>query len=217
MPAGNNQDVINAGLLASADDNAAIWAFNNSKSWSTAELVNDAGGGTVNDDGKPAPVLRASGLTGDCLLNGAGDSICTGAHKTAVPVDGGARQVAMYAVHAAENWFEDFGTVQLVDGAAVVKIDPVFAETIDGQADYHVFLTPRGDCRGLYVTRLTPTSFEVHELQGGHSTLDFDYRITARRAGHEIERMADETREMRRDPRLDRAVEARKAAKQAAE
>jgi len=95
---------------------------------------------------------------------------------------------------------------------ALVKIDPVFAETIDGQADYHVFLTPRGDCRGLYVTRLTATSFEVHELQGGHSTLDFDYRITARRAGHTTERMADETEEMHRDPRLEQAIEtARKA------
>jgi hypothetical protein len=113
----------------------------------------------------------------------------------------------MYAMHAAENWFEDFGTVQLINGVALVKIDSDFAKTINGQADYHVFLTPRGDCRGLYVTRLTATSFEVRELQGGRATLDFDYRITARRAGHETERMGDETEEMRRDPRLDKAIQ----------
>jgi len=211
MP-GNRSGFNNAAFQATADDNTTAYIINDSSFWNTETVWNYGGGPTSNDAVKAAPVFRASGPTGDCLLNGAGESICTGAHKTAVPVNGGSRTVAMYAMHAAENWFEDFGTVQLINGMALVKIDPVFAETINGQADYHVFLTPRGDCRGLYVTRLTSTSFEVHELQGGRSTLDFDYRITARRAGHETERMADETEEMRRDPRLDKAIQAARKA-----
>ena len=125
----------------------------------------------------------------------------------AVQVAGGARQVEMYGVHAAENWFEDFGTGQMVHGAAVIKIDPAFAETINGQMDYQVFLTPRGDCEGLYVTNQTATSFEVHELRKGSSSVGFNYRITARRVGRESERMMDVTEQMRPDARMQKATE----------
>jgi hypothetical protein len=206
-----NADATYGAFLATANDNYAIEGFNNSIA-ATAGFFNGGSGGTVQDS---APVVRASGRTGDCLLNGAGESICTGGHSTAVRVQGGARQVALYGVQAAENWFEDFGSAQLAQGGTVVQIDPAFAATISGQADYHVFLTPQGDCKGLYVTHKTPTSFEVHELQGGQTSVAFDYRITARRAGHENERLRDVTGEMQRDARVVRAAEAMKAKNQA--
>jgi hypothetical protein len=208
---GDSVNTINGAILATADNATSAWIMNHSSNNATEYVYNWGGGSRSNDKPDVAPVFRASGPTGDCLLNGAGESICTGTHKAAVPVDGGNRKVAMYAVHAAENWFEDFGTGQLVDGAAVVRIDPVFAETINGQVDYQVFLTPRGDCEGLYVSRQTATSFEVHELRKGVSSVGFNYRITARRAGHETERMADETEEMRRDPRLEKVGEVLRA------
>jgi hypothetical protein len=88
---------------------------------------------------------------------------------------------------------EDFGTGQLEKGVAVVTIDPTFAETVSETADYHVFITPRGDSKGLYVTNATPTSFEVHESGGGASTLSFDYRIVAKRRGYEAMRHVDVT------------------------
>ncbi len=47
--------------------------------------------------------------------------------------------------------------------------------------DYHIFLTPRGDSNGLYVSGLTSSGFEVREQKGGASSLDFDYRVVARR------------------------------------
>jgi hypothetical protein len=199
----------NAALLATADGSQAIQAFNNSPSNPTMTLFNYDLGGTISDS---TPVLHAAGRDGDCLMTSKGDSICTGVHKAAVSVEGGARQVEMYAVHAAENWFEDFGSGQLEHGAALIKIDPAFAETVNGQMEYHVFLTPEDNCEGLYVTHKTATSFEVHELRGGNASVAFDYRITARRAGHEIERMADVTRQMRRDPRMVEAMENAKAA-----
>jgi hypothetical protein len=64
---------------------------------------------------------------------------------------------------------------------------------VDTGSDYHVFLTPNGDCRGLYVTQKSPSSFVVRELGGGHSTLSFDYRIVAKRKGYEQVRLADKT------------------------
>ncbi len=47
--------------------------------------------------------------------------------------------------------------------------------------DYHIFLAPRGDSNGLYVNGLTASGFEVREQKGGTSSLDFDYRVVARR------------------------------------
>src|SRR5262245_62030106 len=57
--------------------------------------------------------------------------------------------------------------------------------------DYHVFLTPKGDCKGLYVAYQTSTSFEVRELRNGKGTLEFDYRIVAKRRGYERARLAE--------------------------
>ena len=46
---------------------------------------------------------------------------------------------------------------------------------------YRVFLTPEGDCNGLYVSSKSPTGFEVRELKGGTSSLGFSYRVVAKR------------------------------------
>ncbi len=88
---------------------------------------------------------------------------------------------------------EDFGSATLTNGVATVAIDPAFAETANTGAEYHVFLTPNGDSKGLYVTAKSATSFEVRESSGGSSTLAFDYRIVAKRLGHEGERLVDVT------------------------
>jgi len=62
--------------------------------------------------------------------------------------------------------------------------------------EYHVFVTPKGDCKGLYVANETPAGFEVHELGGGQSNVAFDYRIVAHRKGYENVRLADKTKEL---------------------
>jgi hypothetical protein len=91
----------------------------------------------------------------------------------------------LYCVESPGVWFEDFGTAQLVNGQATVTIEPIFLETINTDEPYHVFVTPLGDCSGLYVTKKTATSFEVRELGGGTSNVEFDYRIAAKRLGFE--------------------------------
>ena len=100
-------------------------------------------------------------------------------------------EVALYAVESPENWFEDFGTAQLRGGAAEVSLEPGFLQTVDTAADYHVFLNPKGDCRGLYVASTTPAGFEVREMGGGSASIAFDYRIVAHRRGFENVRLQD--------------------------
>ncbi len=92
--------------------------------------------------------------------------------------DGSSR--ALYAVESPESWFEDFGSARLLRGRARVRLKRDFASVIR-TADYHVFLTPEGDSRGLYVTRKSSGAFEVVEQQGGRSTLRFSFRVVARR------------------------------------
>jgi hypothetical protein len=128
-------------------------------------------------------VLVTEGAFGYCAQDTDGNLGCTGSKSAIVPVDDGKRQVALYAVEAPQNWFEDFGSGQLSNGSAIIWLDPAFAQTVNAVSEYHVFLTPEEDCEGLYVSQKTPTSFEVHELRRGRSNVAFDYRIVALRKG----------------------------------
>ncbi len=103
--------------------------------------------------------------------------------------DGSERQ--MYAVEFTQNVYSDQGTAQLVNGRAVINIDPVYAAGVNLSAGYQVFVTPKSfDTLGLAVGNETATSFEVRELGKGTGNFSFDWRIDALRTGHETERMA---------------------------
>lgn len=117
-----------------------------------------------------------------------GDIAASG-DKTAVvqAADYGVRK--MYSMESPNVWFEDFGQGQLASGQATVVIEPMFRSTINTDVPYHVFVTPLGDCKGLYVTNKTATTFEVRELGGGTADVAFDYRIAAIRKGYEKVRM----------------------------
>jgi hypothetical protein len=93
----------------------------------------------------------------------------------------------------AENWLEDAGSGQLVNGVAHVSLEPVFRQTVNTGVEYHVFLTPDGDCKGLYVSAKSSGGFDVHELGGGRSSIAFEYRIMAKRTGYESARLVDVT------------------------
>ena len=96
----------------------------------------------------------------------------------------------LYAMESPENWFEDFGSSSIIRGKRTITLDPIFAETVNTAQRYHVFLTPKGECKGLYVTNQTATSFEVRELTKGRASVPFDYRIVAKRRDYEHTRLA---------------------------
>jgi hypothetical protein len=129
-----------------------------------------------------------------------GDLAITGAKGAAVPFPDGSRRL-LYAVESPESWFEDFGSARLVRGRATIRVDRAFRTVVRGP--YHVFLTPEGDCRGLYVARKSTAALEVRESQGGRSSLTFSYRIVARRRDIPGRRFARVTL-----PKLPRGAEA---------
>lgn len=182
----------NAGVTGTADDAYAGTFYNESNDFSTLYLQNLGTGGTG------AATLVAQGQSGVCSMDTGGNLGCSGEVITAAGVDNGARKVALYSMQSPENWFEDFGSGTLRNGAASIALDPTFAQTVNTGTEYHVFLTPNGDCKGLYVSQKSAGSFEIRELGGGHSSVAFDYRIVAKRNGYEKVRLTDVTEQYKK-------------------
>jgi hypothetical protein len=183
----------NYGVVGSTDNKTGGLFYNNGGNYYTVFGFNSATGGT----GYPWAAINADGA--GCNVDPLGDLSCTGSKNAVVPINSGKQKVALSAIESPKNWFEDFGSEQLRGGVATVRLDPKFTQTINTKLEYHVFLTPKGDCKGLYVHQETPTSFEVRELGGGNSSVRFDYRITALRKNYEKVRFADHSREFSPD------------------
>lgn len=176
-------------LAGTADDARAIYLENNSTQVPTALMQQDA----------PNQLALAAGGPGNfCTIDSNAHLFCPGGTSVIASVDAGQRQVALYAVQSPQNWFEDFGSGHLASGTARVTLDFSFAQTVNVDSDYHVFLTPAGECRGLYVTNKTANGFEVREIGGGQSNVAFDYRIVALRRGFETVRLTDMTEQVKK-------------------
>jgi hypothetical protein len=178
-----------SGVIGTADENYAGYFNNNSSETPGVYIENDA------ESSSTATVLETYGgnFGGTCYFDVSGDISCSGTVSGVVSAANGARKLAVYSMQSAENWLEDAGSGQLANGSVHVALDSIFAQTVNTGVEYHVFLTPKGDCEGLYVTNETPEGFDVHELRGGHSGIAFDYRIMAKRTGYENVRLADLT------------------------
>jgi hypothetical protein len=176
-------------ILGTADDSPAGYFINNSPSQYYALFAE-------SDYATASPFGAYNNSTGlGCNIDNNGNLNCTGAKHAVVPIDGGQRKVALSAIESPKNWFEDFGSAQLSAGAATVALDADFAQTVNTGVEYHVFLTPRGECDGLYVASTTASGFEVRELHHGSSSVAFDYRIVALRKNFENIRLEDHTKD----------------------
>ncbi|HET9343643.1 MAG TPA: hypothetical protein VFO25_12090 [Candidatus Eremiobacteraceae bacterium] len=168
-----------AGEFTSSGSNPVVWMFageaNTSDYVMSAFDGNDAMMMNLDDRGN----LSISGLL---TTAGACHSGCAlGGKRT--------RSVSEYSALESEPTIEDTGDAALVNGVARVALDPSFSNVIDTNAGYRVFVTPDGDCQGLYVAARSPGGFVVRELEGGRSDVPFEYRIVARRFGVDAARL----------------------------
>lgn len=108
-----------------------------------------------------------------------------GLKSAVVAASDGAR--LLYTEESTEVWFTDYGSGTLQDGKATVTIDTTFAETVNLDEPYHVFVEPYGPA-ALYVADRTPTSFVVR-AQEGDPDVEFSYRLVAKRLGYEKHRL----------------------------
>ena len=132
--------------------------------------------GVYGETGAVGSNAYAGYFRGNLFVTG---QIFAGTKDAIVPFSDGSHRL-MHCMESPEHWFEDFGGARLKRGRAVVKLDADFAKTIK-TGDYRVFLTPEGNCGGLYIKSKRGGGFEVRELQGGMSNVAFSYRIVGRR------------------------------------
>ncbi|MBX7243223.1 MAG: hypothetical protein K1X92_15870 [Bacteroidia bacterium] len=106
--------------------------------------------------------------------------IANGTKTASVPTSKGNQ--LLYVMESPEVWFEDFGTANLVNGVAKVKLDEMFLETvlIDEEHPIHVFVQVNGECEDVYVVK-GMDGFTVKEKNNGKSNVEFSYRIVAKR------------------------------------
>jgi hypothetical protein len=97
----------------------------------------------------------------------------------------------LYSDESAEIYFFDRGYGQLTNGNCVIDIDPMFLETVTINDSYPMLvqITLTADCKGVFVSEKTDSSFTVTELQGGTSNATFDWEVCAKRKGYEDIRM----------------------------
>ena len=77
------------------------------------------------------------------------------------------------------------GTARLVAGEARVALGPTFRWVANPDIGLTAQLTPHGDCNGLYVASLSTDELVVRELNGGASSVVFDYVVHGLRIGFE--------------------------------
>lgn len=170
------------GLIAYSAGNPSVYARNSSGNGG------DFGGSYIGLIGR-APAsggypLIATDSAGNNLfyVDGAGNLSYKGGLFTFARTVGGGSSTAFSAKMTSPT-VEDTGSAQLIAGAAVVRLNPTFAASIDPTTVYRVFITPDGDTKGLFVAQKTAAGFIVRESQSGRSTVNFDYRIVAMAVG----------------------------------
>ena len=104
-----------------------------------------------------------------------------GAKSTMVKDENGNNRV-LYCTEAPEVLFQDFGTGQLVNGIVHISMDPLFAKSISSENQIRVFIQLEGDCKGVFVKNKSNNGFDVVELQGGTSNVNFTWQVVGNRA-----------------------------------
>jgi hypothetical protein len=93
-------------------------------------------------------------------------------------------RVKLFCSESPEYWYQDYGTVQLVNGFAHVDIDPILAEIIVADANnrIRVFATPVDmlNFEGIAVTNQTATGFDLVELNGATHSGTLDYQMVCK-------------------------------------
>lgn len=155
---------------AASGDGTAVNGYNLSPSgWA----------GNFDSNGNGVRISSIVGKVGLVVINGS--------KNAAVPTSDGDR--LLYSEESTEVWFSDYGFGKLQDGQVIIELDPVFAETVNLEEPYHVFLQAYGDAE-LYVTERDSSSFQVVAKQGCvDKNSEFSYRIVGKRIGFEKDRL----------------------------
>ncbi|MCD6148717.1 hypothetical protein J7J18_05050, partial [bacterium] len=128
-----------------------------------------------------SPPVHVGSNEAPCGLKVWGDLTVTGNKNAVVNTSQGQRK--MSAVEAPTVNFVTAGSSQLVNDEVMVKIEPLFLETINTSVGYKILLTPTDNCQ-LYVSDKSEDSFVV-KLSSGKENCTFDWFLYGVRKGYE--------------------------------
>jgi hypothetical protein len=77
------------------------------------------------------------------------------------------------------------GTGRLAGGQATIQLGETFKWVTNPDIGLTAHITPRGDCKGMYVASLSTSEMVVKELAGGTSDATFDFIVYGLRIGFE--------------------------------
>jgi hypothetical protein len=106
----------------------------------------------------------------------------TGTVSEIVPTENHGR-VTLTCPESPEYWYQDYGSVKLVNGKAHVNLDPILADIIlvDEHNPLKVFLQVNVlDCQPVVVMNKTATGFDLVESNGGNHSGEIDYQLIAK-------------------------------------
>lgn len=170
---GNFQSKTYGGVYASSKTGPGIVVENWSNSWPTITMRNFVSGKemtAIDPNGSNVMSLDTAGnmvLAGTLTQNGTPRSVRRTSRGTAV---------VTFSAQQVSRTVEDVGRAELVNGYAVVSIGAAFSAAA-ASSEYLVFITPEGDCKGLFISEKHARQFAVRESQGGRSSLAFNYRV----------------------------------------
>jgi len=170
------------GVRATSDDSYGYGIY----------ALNLAGGyagyfdGKVNMIGAPGETaLSVDGTPGETALYVDGNIVTTGVNSVVVPhPTDPLKEIVYISLEAGEAGTYSRGTGELVAGHCTISL-PAHFSLITSGAGLTVQVTPQGECLGLMVSAVTPSSFDVDEMGEGVSNVTFYFLVNGIRVGYE--------------------------------
>ena len=130
-----------------------------------------------------AGVSQAYAWVGTTVLGTARKITGTAAMSEIIPTPTHGR-IMLTCPESPEYWYQDYGTVELVNGQAHVDLDPILADIIMVTPEYpvRVFCTPvdMPNYNGVTMMNRTATGFDLVELNGGAHSGTIEYQLVVK-------------------------------------
>ena len=160
-----NQDSMGVQGLAFSNSTIRVGGYFEGLSYTGVSNAYAYVGGTIN-----------SGVTARKIIG-------TGSVSEIIPTENHGR-ITLTCPESPEYWYQDYGTVEMINGKATIVLDKILADIIvvDDEYPLRVICTPVGMpyFNGITIMSQTQNSVEILELNGGNHSGKLQYQLVAK-------------------------------------